>query len=243
MDERLQFVARRLGGESMAELCREFGISRKTGYKIFDRYQECGVQRVVRQCRVFRPTNDVMQLAKFKVHLEGGPEESLPTRGGLSRWAQMLSGSQLLLINDRRSDTGPTRRRVSGRAVVAVVQTAQAIMGKRATRAPAASSAPRRSLSQPKMRAVFVMVGDVLRKQPLQVPPVESNHMVEQLAAAASHPTLGNTILPGTYERGPHGIYFHGSKGRRNSVPYFASRSWIRNLGAAPTEMPPATAG
>ena len=30
-DERLQFVARRLAGESMAELCREFGISRKTG--------------------------------------------------------------------------------------------------------------------------------------------------------------------------------------------------------------------
>ena len=44
MDERLQFVARRLGGEPMAELCREFGISRKTGYKIFDRYQQCGVQ-------------------------------------------------------------------------------------------------------------------------------------------------------------------------------------------------------
>jgi len=45
MDERLQFVARRLAGEPMAELCREFGISRKTGYKIFDRYQECGVLR------------------------------------------------------------------------------------------------------------------------------------------------------------------------------------------------------
>jgi hypothetical protein len=39
MDERLQFVARRLAGEPMADLCREFGISRKTGYKIFDRYQ------------------------------------------------------------------------------------------------------------------------------------------------------------------------------------------------------------
>jgi transposase len=25
-------------------LCREFGISRKTGYQVFDRYQECGVQ-------------------------------------------------------------------------------------------------------------------------------------------------------------------------------------------------------
>jgi putative transposase len=34
MDERLQFVGRRLAGEAMAELCREFGISRKTGYKI-----------------------------------------------------------------------------------------------------------------------------------------------------------------------------------------------------------------
>ena len=43
MDERLQFVARRLAGEPMAELCREFGISRKTGYKIFDRYQQCGI--------------------------------------------------------------------------------------------------------------------------------------------------------------------------------------------------------
>ena len=44
MDERLKFVARRLAGEQMADLCREFGISRKTGYKIFDRYKECGVQ-------------------------------------------------------------------------------------------------------------------------------------------------------------------------------------------------------
>jgi len=38
MDERLQFVARRLAGEQMADLCMESGISRKTGYKIFDRY-------------------------------------------------------------------------------------------------------------------------------------------------------------------------------------------------------------
>jgi hypothetical protein len=34
MDERLRFVARLLDGEKMAALCREFGISRKTGYKI-----------------------------------------------------------------------------------------------------------------------------------------------------------------------------------------------------------------
>jgi putative transposase len=43
MDERLRFVARRLEGESMSSLCQEFGISRKTGYKICQRYQHAGV--------------------------------------------------------------------------------------------------------------------------------------------------------------------------------------------------------
>src|SRR5439155_9906743 len=43
MDERLRFVARRLEGEKMAPLCAAFGISRKTGYKRFDRYKDCGV--------------------------------------------------------------------------------------------------------------------------------------------------------------------------------------------------------
>jgi putative transposase len=60
MDERLQFVARRLAGEPMAELCREFGISRKTGYKIFDRYQECGIQGLTDRSR--RPYRYAHQL-------------------------------------------------------------------------------------------------------------------------------------------------------------------------------------
>ena len=42
MDERLKFVARLLDGEKMSALCREFGISRPTGYKIFNRYKELG---------------------------------------------------------------------------------------------------------------------------------------------------------------------------------------------------------
>jgi putative transposase len=37
--QRLWFVARLLEGAKMAVLCREFDISRKTGYKIFGRYQ------------------------------------------------------------------------------------------------------------------------------------------------------------------------------------------------------------
>src|SRR5215510_6947490 len=39
MDERLRFVARLLDGEAMSLVCREFGFSRKTGYKIFERYK------------------------------------------------------------------------------------------------------------------------------------------------------------------------------------------------------------
>jgi transposase len=41
VEERLRFIARLLDGEKMAGLCREFGISRKTGYKIYKRYPDC----------------------------------------------------------------------------------------------------------------------------------------------------------------------------------------------------------
>ena len=43
MDERLRFIARLLESEKMAPLCREFGISRVTGYKIYERYKTCGL--------------------------------------------------------------------------------------------------------------------------------------------------------------------------------------------------------
>lgn len=42
MDERIRFVIRHKDGECFAARCREFGISRKTGYKILERYDECG---------------------------------------------------------------------------------------------------------------------------------------------------------------------------------------------------------
>ncbi len=44
MDERLRLVARLLDGEKMAVVCREFGISRKTGYKIYNRYKDYGLR-------------------------------------------------------------------------------------------------------------------------------------------------------------------------------------------------------
>src|SRR5207248_7145779 len=60
MDERLRFVARRLDGEKMAVLCREFDISRKTGYKIFNRYKDCGVEGLTDRSR--RPYRHARQL-------------------------------------------------------------------------------------------------------------------------------------------------------------------------------------
>lgn len=42
VNERMRFVLRLENGERMTELCREFGISRKTGYKLWDRYRVLG---------------------------------------------------------------------------------------------------------------------------------------------------------------------------------------------------------
>lgn len=60
MDERLKFVARLLDGEKMARLCREFGISRQTGYKIYNRYRDFGLQGLEERSR--RPYRHANQL-------------------------------------------------------------------------------------------------------------------------------------------------------------------------------------
>jgi putative transposase len=60
MDERVKFIARLLDGETMSGLCREFGISRKTGYKIHERYRDCGVEGLTDRSR--RPYRHANQL-------------------------------------------------------------------------------------------------------------------------------------------------------------------------------------
>ena len=42
MIERGIFVTRLQKGERMADLCKEFGISRKTGYKFLERFKRYG---------------------------------------------------------------------------------------------------------------------------------------------------------------------------------------------------------
>ena len=60
MEERLRFVARLLEGEGMSDVCRDFGISRKTGYKIFNRYKDEGLEALTDRSR--RPVRYANQL-------------------------------------------------------------------------------------------------------------------------------------------------------------------------------------
>ena len=71
MDERFRFVALVLEGESMSDACRAFGISRKTGYKLFNRYKDCGLEGLTdRSRRPYRQANQLpFQLEKLIVQL------------------------------------------------------------------------------------------------------------------------------------------------------------------------------
>ena len=73
MEERLRFVARLLDGEAMTDVCRDFGISRKTGYKIYDRYKEHGLEALSdRSRRPVRYANQLpQQLESLIVRLKG----------------------------------------------------------------------------------------------------------------------------------------------------------------------------
>ena len=78
MDERVRFVARLLDGEKMAPLCAEFGISRKTGYKIYDRYKACGIDALTdRSRRPYRQAN------RLPAPIESG--RNPPTRSACTR--------------------------------------------------------------------------------------------------------------------------------------------------------------
>jgi hypothetical protein len=60
----------RLAGWPMAELCREHGISRRTGCKIFDRWKHCGMRGLGADVRIGMPVRNgygwLFDLANFR---------------------------------------------------------------------------------------------------------------------------------------------------------------------------------
>src|ERR1017187_9129096 len=90
----------------------------------------------------------------------------------------------------------------SSSPVIAVMQPAHALLANHCTVFQRACPTSRRLLVQPEVRSVVVIIGNVLGEESLQMPLIQRDHVVEQVAAAASDPTLGDPILPGTPNRG-----------------------------------------
>ena len=79
MEERMRFVFRLLDGEPMSGVCREFGISRKTGYKIFDRYRRHGLEALSDRSR--RPVRYAHQLPEAVEQLIVRAKQEKPNWG------------------------------------------------------------------------------------------------------------------------------------------------------------------
>jgi transposase InsO family protein len=125
MTERMQFVTRLAKGERMTDLCREFGISRKTGYKFWERFERRGVAALDDESRapkrVARKTSPAMEqllLEARKAHGTWGgrklkamierehPELRLPSASAV---AAILKRNGLVKDRRRRRHPGPWR--------------------------------------------------------------------------------------------------------------------------------------
>ena len=118
MDERLRFVARLLDGEKMAALCREFGISRPTGYKVFNRYKDLGLEGLLdRTRRPYRHANRLpFQVERTIVTLR----QEHPTWGAVKIRAKLIrdfpmvptpAKSTVHAVLDRHDLVEPRKRR------------------------------------------------------------------------------------------------------------------------------------
>jgi hypothetical protein len=97
-----------------------------------------------------------------------------------------------------------------------MMQSAEPFLGQDATATLGTKSVVGRSLPQSEMRAVFMVVADVFRKQSLQMAFIHRNDVIEQVSAAAFDPTLRDAVLPGTFERGADRPHLQGSNRCRN---------------------------
>jgi transposase InsO family protein len=95
VSERMKFISRILEGERMTDLCREYGISRKTGYKIFARYEREGLSGLEDQSRAarHRPNETPGAIARAIVDLRnehptwGAPKIQERLKRLHSRWS------------------------------------------------------------------------------------------------------------------------------------------------------------
>ncbi len=91
------FCGRLLDGEGMSDVCREFGISRKTGYKVFDRYKEHGLEALSDRWKVVPllqqgvPYREIHELTGVSVTTTGRVARSLDH--GHGRYAAAIAAT------------------------------------------------------------------------------------------------------------------------------------------------------
>ena len=100
VNERMRFVLRLEDGERMSELCREFGISRKTGYKIYSRFQDLGPAGLYdesrapkRQWQQTPPEIEDLIVKLRKRHVTWGPD--LQDVGSAARGQESVAAEKL----------------------------------------------------------------------------------------------------------------------------------------------------
>src|SRR5258708_21499438 len=109
VEERMRFVLRLKDGESMSSLCREFGISRVTGYKIYERYKECGLEGLTDRARTpYRYANklpaQVEAMRCSRTCLQYHPRHHVPPRAGDSTKALPHENRRHSFIPRKRSE-------------------------------------------------------------------------------------------------------------------------------------------
>jgi hypothetical protein len=97
----MRFVIRLEDWQTMASPCREFGISRKTGYKIFERYEQCGLAWTL--------SDDGKTLTK-NIHRSGprgDSDQQYVLENNQGRWATASSLSNTDETRGQKADLAP----------------------------------------------------------------------------------------------------------------------------------------
>jgi hypothetical protein len=115
-----------------------------------------------------------------------------------------------------------------------MMQPAESLVRKNATRSFGRNPAVRCSLPESEMGAIVVVVADIFGDQASQMTFIQGKDVIQQIVAATTDPTLCHAVLPRTFEEGRIGIILRDRTAVGTSKPYFESRSKIKNLAADP---------
>ncbi|WP_454709803.1 IS481 family transposase [Delftia acidovorans] len=124
MDEKLLFIADHLrGGVPLSELCRRYGISRKTAYKWVERYRQLGMDGLQERSRRPHGNNQAISYAQRRAIIElrtqqrsqMGPKKLHALL--LQRWGPQETPSKTTIYNVLKAEGLVCSRRVRRRSV------------------------------------------------------------------------------------------------------------------------------